>query len=732
MRCLYRLSFLVIALVCGAAFSGAGRARAGVPAAPGAALDLRWRDLQGREYGPADLAASRATVLVFSSARCPCADGYTERLIALAREFAGRGTRFFLVFSNAAESAEEVERYVAARGFPFAAVRDETGALAHRLGARATPTAALLDGAATLRYLGRIDDNPAPVAVTRSDLREALARVLAGQPVAVARTTAVGCAIRAAGEPAAAPRPPRLLPGIGKIELNATSASPRARQFVDQGLALWYGFNFDEAERSFREAARLDPECALAHWGLTLALGMNYNWDYDPGRGGEARAAIVRALALAGRVTPRERALIEAMAIRHPASPPDTGNGMADRQRLLEAYHDSMRRIYWAYPDDPDIAVLYTASGMDLRPWDLWTRAGEPRPGTLELLLVLEETLRRHPGHIGANHYFIHVTEQSSHPERGLPSAERLAELAPRSGHLIHMPSHLFIRTGDYHRAAESNRRAADADAEYLEQEEVSGGYTGYYLHTLDFRVAALCIEGRSREAVETARELAARTAKHDPSRMARLCGGPSSLIGVWARFGKWDEILAAPPPAESAPMARVVWHFGRGLALVARRDLPGAEKELLALIAATPSAERSLPTPPNPAFTEALRLSFLISRHLLTAKLRLAQGIPDGALAAFRDGIEAEDRMPYLEAPGWRYPVREALGGALLTLGRAAEAEAVFRQDLKHNPHSGRSLFGLARSLEAQGKREEAERASAEFRAAWANADVELEATAL
>lgn len=702
------------------------------PAGAPAGGDLVWTDLTGKSYRRAEIAHSRATAFIFASTRCPCSGGYAGRLAELSRECGSRGARLFMVLSNRAERAAEVRAYVSARGLPFPAVRDAAGALATRLGARSTPTAVVVDAGGTVRYRGRIDDDPQGLAVQHHELRDALFDLLDGRPVRVQETKAAGCALALAAGPGVAPPEPKLVSGLGSVEMHATAASDTARMFVDQGLMYWYGFNFDEAERSFREAARLDPRCAMAHWGIALALGMNYNWDYDPDREGEARAAIRTAERLAAGASPREKALVGALGLRHPDTRPSTGDATRDRQALLERYHARMAQVYATYPHDPDVATLYAASAMDLRPWDLWTREGEPRPGTPEILRVLEETLRQHPDHVGANHFEIHATEQSAHPERGLDSARRLGDLAPNSGHLIHMPSHIFLRVGDYERAAASNRRASNVDEAYINREQITGGYTGYYLHTLDFRVAALCMEGRSKDAVEAAGELAARTALHDPTRMPRVCGGPSSLLGVWVRFGRWDDILAASEPAESAAMPRVVWHYARGLALVARRDLPGAEREMAALVATIPAAERSLPKPPNPAFTEALRLSFQISRRLLGARLAMAKQDTGHALAEFREGVSLEDRMPYLEAPGWRHPVREAMGNALLALGRPAEAEQAFRQDLHHNPNSGRSLFGLARSLEAQGKRKEAESARNEARKAWSHADVPPDSGAL
>lgn len=674
-------------------------------------------DLAGRRHA---VAAGCPTVLVFGSTRCPCADGYTGRLRQIAAAYGGRA-QLLLVFSNPGTTRAEVERWSAARGLTTPLILDADGRLARQYGAQATPTAVLLDGAGRTRYRGAIDDNPEPVAVRRHYLREALDAVLAGRPAPVARTVALGCTVAGAKSEAGKAMPrPKLVEGIGRAVFPVTTRSDRAQKFFEQGLARWFGFNFPEAERSFREAARLDPNLAIAYWGITLSMGMTYNMDFDPARLPEAVVALRKAESLADRAGEKERALIRALAQRHPAD-------AKPEDQKLEAYHAAMARVHAAYPDDPHIGTLFAASAMDLRPWALWSRAGEPAPGTLEIVRVLEEVLRRDPDHIGAHHLYIHVTEASPTPEKALPSARRLADLAPQSGHLVHMPAHTFVRVGDYFASGVSNNRAASVDRAYFAAERGATPYAGYFVHNLDFLVAAYQMEGRSAEAVETAGDMAKVVARLLPAEAPLWCGAASSVMSVYTRFHRWDDILRAAPPDEANPFAMTWYRYGRVLALTAKGHLARAEAELALLDPVSRAAEKAVPEIPMPGFAEGLRASFRLARLVGAGKVALAKGLGETALALFREGVQVEDAMPYIEPPTWRYPVREALGGALLKLGRPAEAEAVFRADLKANPKNGRSLFGLAAALDRQGRSGEAEAARAQFREAWQRADITL-----
>jgi tetratricopeptide (TPR) repeat protein len=714
------LLFALLAL--GAA--GSGLAAAGRPAAtpPGG---LSWRGLDGREYAAQ---AAGATVLLFGSTTCPCADGYVDRLVALAREPTRPPARFFVVFSGPGETAAGVRAYAARRGLTMPVVLDDGGRLAVGLGARVTPTAVLLDAAGAVAYAGRFDDSPDPRLVKAQYLRDALAAVLRGQPPRQARTRAFGCAT-AADPPAPGPAPAtgparaKLFPGLGKVGLKATTRSAEAQRYFQQGLALWYGFNFDEAERSFRTAAQLDPECALAPWGIALSLGMNYNWDFDPAKEGECHAAVQRALALAPKASEREQALIRALAQRHTNAP------NPDRGQLLRAYADAMRRVAADYPGDPDVAVLFAASMMDLRPWQLWTGNGQPRPGTLEIVAALERALKKDPDHMGAHHLYIHAMEKSPRPERALPSAAALAGLAPLSGHLVHMPAHIYQRVGDFRRAAAHNRWGADVDTPYVVREQVKGRYLAYYIHNLDFLAFSHTMAGRSQDAVATARELADVVARHRPALRSPLCpSAPLVAADILVRFRRWDDILKASAPAADDHSGRLYDRYARGAALAAKGDAAGAKQQLqgidTAVAALGPAfAAGAAGTP----YEKSAPLLIQAARSTLAGRIALANGDVAGAVAAFRQAIEAEDALPYAEPPLWRSPIREALGGALLRAGRAGAAEAVFRADLRRNPGSGRSLFGLMKSLEAQKKSREARAVAVQYRKAWENADVTL-----
>ena len=695
---------------------------AGTLAAPALALPAKpsppaWRDTAGRSYGPREIRAAQATVFYFGSTTCPCADRYNARVAALAGTFAARGARFFQVFSAPGVKPAEVSRYVESRKIELPVVHDAGGALARRLGARSTPTAVVLDSAGRVRYRGRVDDNPDPQAVVRKDLEEALAQVLDARAVRLAATLSIGCGLT--GGPAASTIRPKLRSGVGPVEFRITTSSPEAQRFFNQGLNQWFGFNFPEAEAAFREAARLDPQCAMAYWGTALSMGMTYNYDFDPKRLPEAEELVRRAVRLSAAAKPKERALIEALAVRH-----TPGKEMLQQ---LSPYHEAMAAVYSRYRDDVNVAVLYAASGMDLRPWKLWSPDGRPEPGTMEVLLVLEDALRRDPNHTGANHYYIHATEASPTPERALPSLGRLAAQAPQSGHLVHMPSHTLIRMGDYRGATAINERAADLDAEYFKSVGRPTGYGGYYIHNLDFVVACQMIEGRSQDAIASARRLAREAARWAPVEAPVFCGGASGIMAVYSRFGKWDEILKAPAPLAENPFANLSWRYARGMALAAKGDLAGAENELALLEAAQGPVAAAAAGIPLPGMGDGIIQAGRAARAHLAGKIAAGRGDAAAAERRYRDGVKAEDAIPYTEPPPWRHPLRESLGALQLTQGRAAEAEATFREELKLRPRSGRALFGLHQALEKQGKTAEAARVKAEFQQAWERADVKL-----
>ena len=520
-------------------------------------------------------------------------------------------------------------------------------------------------------------------------------------------------------EPEAA-KPP-LFDDLGTYHRSITTKVPEAQKYFDQGLRLLYGFNHDESERAFREAARLDPSCAICWWGVGTTLGPNINLPIDPERNAKAVDAVAKAAALRDKASPVERALIDALGKRYSADPE------ADRGKLDQAYADAMRAAYKKFPKDDDVATLYAESLMDLRPWKFWSPDGKPAPDTLEIVSTLETVLKRNSNHPGANHYYIHATEASSNAGRALPSAKRLATLVPGAGHLVHMPAHVYMRTGDYAGASEANAKAAVVDEKYIKAHDVQGIYPMmYYTHNLQFLAASAAMEGRSAVALDAAKkttDTALPMVKDMP--MAEFVV-PFDLY-YKLRFAKWDEVLALPAPDPALATTAALWRFGRGAALAAKGKVPEALEEQKAFVEAVGKV------PADAAMNLNSSKDLLaVAAASLDARIAAAKGDRDAAIAAWRRAVAAEDALAYDEPPAWYYPTRESLGGELLRAGRAAEAERVFRDDLQRNPNNGRSLFGLAEALRAQKKDAQAAKTDASFKTAWARADVQLSVAGL
>ncbi len=512
-------------------------------------------------------------------------------------------------------------------------------------------------------------------------------------------------------------KPAVLMAGLGNQHHPVSTRNPEAQRFFDQGFALIFAFNHAEAAKSFRHAAELDPHLAMAYWGAGLALGPNINAEVNLEQEKKAFEAAQNALRLAADAPEQERAYIAALAKRYSDDP------KADLKKLAVAYKEAMGEMVRQWPDDLDAATLYAESAMDLRPWHLWDSDGKPAEGTEEIVAVLESVLRRNPNHTGANHYYIHTVEASRQPERALPSAERLKSLAPAAGHLVHMPSHIFMRTGDYAEAARCNERAVAADRAYIQARAPTGIYPMmYYSHNLHFLAVASAVQGRSDDALKAAEQVAAHVGPHVKD-MAMLEGFMPTPLLIRIRFRRWGELMKAPAPAPERVITTAVWHFARGMALTAVGNLAEAEKEKDALVAAS----RSLPA--DAMFSPRNRADavFAISEKVLGAKLAAAKGDKDKALSLLRAAVEAEDKLNYMEPSDWYLTVREALGGLLLTTGDFVEAEKVFRADLEKNARSGRSLFGLRESLRGQGKNHAADLIDDQFREAWKNADTKL-----
>ena len=507
-------------------------------------------------------------------------------------------------------------------------------------------------------------------------------------------------------------KPVALMPGLGDLHHPVTTASPEAQKFFDQGMRLIFAFNHEEAARSFEHAAKLDPKLAMAYWGVAEAIGPNYNDPADPDRFKKAHEAIQKASDLSAGASPSERAWIAAMAKRFP------GNPSADLRQAAEAYHDAMREVVKQFPDDLDAAALFAESGMTLHPWGLWHPDGTPEAGTEEIIATLESVLRRDPNHVGAIHYYIHAVEASPTPERALAAANRLASLAPAAGHLVHMPGHVFIRTGDFESAVKTNEKAAAADRAYMQSGGAQGMYAAmYYSHNLHFIAACSSMSGNYDEAHKAAGMLAAHVGPLVKS-IPPLEGFMTIPLSVEIRFQKWDQILATAKPDPAMKITNVFWHFARGMALAAKGKLVDAEAEYNAV------ADAEAATPPDVVFNMPVNNKakdiLHIAKNVLGAKIATAKHDNAGALSLLRDAVSIQDSLKYDEPPDWFFPVRETLGAVLLLDGNAAEAEKVFRDDLERNPRNPRSLLGLREALKAQHREYDAQFVDRQFKASW------------
>jgi tetratricopeptide (TPR) repeat protein len=511
-------------------------------------------------------------------------------------------------------------------------------------------------------------------------------------------------------------KPAMLIEGLGSYHHPVSTASKEAQRFFDQGLTLIYAFNHEEAVRCFKRAAQLDPQMAMAYWGIALALGPNINLDVDPERERGAYDAVQKALSLAERAPANERAYIMALAKRYSI---DAG---ADLKRLAVDYKNAMGELAKQYPDDLDAAVLYAESAMDLRPWQLWTKDGKPAEGTEDIVATLESVLKRNPNHIGAIHYYIHAVEASPNPARALVYLDKLPAQVPAAGHLVHMPAHIYMRTGDYERAARSNKEAAAADESLFKLRGNGGIYpVMYYNHNVHFLAIAYSMAGHYADAMRAARLLESNVGPH-VKEMPMLEGFMTTSTLMLVRFRRWDEIRKLSEASAYGPATRAVLRFARGMAAAANGQIKDASNEL----AAFKEAVKLIPADASFGLNSAAQI-LRIAEHVLAAKVASAKHDGESALSLLRKAVEIEDSLAYDEPPAWFLPVRESLGGALLLNKDYAEAERVFRADLERNPRSGRSLFGLRESLKAQKKGREADAVGKEFEGAWKSAGTKL-----
>ena len=471
-------------------------------------------------------------------------------------------------------------------------------------------------------------------------------------------------------------RPAPLFSDLGNLHHPITTKSEMAQKYFDQGLTLAYGFNHAEAVRSFEAAVKHDPDCAMCYWGMSYALGPNINAPMSPENMPAAWEALQKAKKHAGSASKRERAYIDALDKRYVKEPP------ADRAPLDVAFCDAMRKVAERYPDDLDAQAIFAESAMDTMAWDYYQKDGQPKPLTNDVTATLERILRADPNHIGAIHYYIHAVEASSTPERAEPYADRLGALCPGAGHLVHMPSHIYFRVGRYNDATAANERAAKADESYITQCKAQGFYPAmYYPHNVHFLLASAMEEGRSALAIENGKKLYDLMADSQFEEFPILEEFRPIYWYTLARFGKWKEILAIPAPKATLRYSTAMWHYARGRAFVGLGRLKDAEKERAALAAI--AADPKLADFKMQSGSTAGQL-MSIAEHVLDASIDEARGHMDDAVANLRVAIATQDSLPYTEPPPWYFPVRHALGAALLKAKRSAEAEQVYRDDLR------------------------------------------------
>lgn len=486
------------------------------------------------------------------------------------------------------------------------------------------------------------------------------------------------------------------------------------QQYFDQGLRLVYGFNHAEAIRSFTRAAELDPTCAMCYWGIALAHGPHVNAPMDSASGVAAYAAVQKALSLKSHATAPERVYIEALAQRYEEDPP------TDRARLDISYSRAMGKVVKTYPKDLDAATLYAESLMDLRPWNYWRPDRTPYPGTQEIVHQLRSVLTRNPNHPGACHYYIHAVE-AVNPKAAVPCAERLAQLMPGEGHMVHMPAHIYIRVGRWNDAIQANHHAIHSDEVFIEGQHPMGVYPlAYYPHNIHFLAFASTMAGRSAQAIEAANTLTSKV-NLDAARQVGLLQEmlPYHVLTL-TTFGKWDKILAAPLPPEDIRFSSAMAHYARGVAHAAKAEWAEAQEALdrvTAGDAATPEGAEG-------------KTALSIAVHALSGEIATRRGDLDMGITHFKEAAKIEDAGLYFEPPKWYYPIRHSLGAVLLKAGQYAEAEKVYREDLRRFPENGWSLFGLAQALRAQGKESDAVAEEARFRRAWVDTDVTLTAS--
>ncbi len=516
-----------------------------------------------------------------------------------------------------------------------------------------------------------------------------------------------------------------LFDGMGTYHRTVTVNDPDAQRYFDQGLVIDFAFNHAESVRSFKAAQTLDSLCAMCYWGEALALGPNINVTSNgkvvmtPASRTAAYAAIQKAVALKEHASEKEGDFIDALATRY------NGDPESPREALDLAYVDAMRALYEKYPDDDEAATLFAESMMNTMPWDYWVDPDNPKPLTVEVIDALETVLERTPDHPLAIHLYIHAVEASSTPERAEAPADRLVDLVPGAGHLVHMPSHIYWRVGRYADASKVNEMAAAVDEAYIEACNAQGFYpAAYYPHNIHFLWAASSMEGRSAVAIEAARKVAANVQIEMIEEFPGVEFFHTIPLLALTQFGQWDDVLAEPAPPEHFEFSTAIWHYVRATAYARKGELDNARAEHAKLTPLREAADvKHLDTIYYPA-TSLLT----IADALVQGEIAMAEDDMDTAITHFRTAVATQDELPYTEPPFWYYPTRHTLGKALLAVNDAAGAEEVYEADLEQYPRNGWAMFGLIQALEAQGK--DASDVQQRFDNVWAQADVTLTAS--
>jgi tetratricopeptide (TPR) repeat protein len=511
-----------------------------------------------------------------------------------------------------------------------------------------------------------------------------------------------------------------LFDGLGKHSRKVQTTAATAQRYFDQGLMFMFAYNHDEAVRGFRQAADLDPGCAMACWGIALASGMNYNDpSFTPEKAKAASEALARARQKAAGETAANKALIDALAQRYPDPAPK------ERADAEKAYSRAMKAAWEKYPEDADVGALYAESLMNLRPWDLWAPDGKPQLGTPEILRTLEAVLKLAPAHPLANHLYIHAVEASPEPGKADAAADALRGKHPALGHLLHMPSHIDIRRGRWQQAGEANRLAIRADGDYQKAVPEQGFYRMYMAHNHHMLTFAAMMQGESALALTTIREMIAAVPKEWAAvkeNAAIVDGFAAMPLEVLKRFGRWDDILKEPEPPEAFPIARAMWRYNRGVALAAKGKAKEARETQTSFRAAAAKVAEDARFGNNKAPD-----LFAIADQMLEGEILFREGDVKGAIAALEKAVGREDQLRYAEPPDWFVPARHALGAVLLRVKQAGAAENVYREDLRRWPDNGWSLHGLARALDVLGRKQEAAAVNERFKEVWKRADVKI-----